>query len=138
MNDKVKKPEVFVFTDSEKMKTLETELNNKVNTPENGVKVYDQLLQDEVQKIETWAIEVARKASTKYFSLKEECKKAKDIKPDMSQYREDGLKVERYSEKTWKTKIEPFNKIKVLSKQLDDAITKGTVEEFKKLEKLIK
>lgn len=128
----------FEIVNSKQLLKVETENTKKTNNPDQGVRVYGNLLDKKVKSIENWMDEVAEKASIKHEELKSACEKAKNIKEDVTRYLEDGKKIASYSEEIWKKKTTPFAKLKILAEQIDSAITHGTVEEFKKLENLLK
>lgn len=117
---------------------VNSDYNTSVNSGTQVTKVYKALLDKKIEEKTEWMINVAEKAAIQYEQLKTVCDKATNIKPDVIQYLVDGKVVPSYSEKVWKEKTEPFQKLEKLSEQFDKALTEGTVVEFEKLEKLLK
>ncbi len=137
-NEKSEKVNVFETTTSKKLDKISEEFDKKVNSSNSGTKVYTSLLNEKVENKEKWMIEVAKKASIRHEELVKECEDASKIKPDITRFNEQGVQASSYSEETWKKKNTPFKKLKSLAEQLDAALTEGTIQEFEKLEKLIK
>ena len=117
---------------------VNSDYNTSVNSGTQATKVYKALLDKKIEEKTEWMINVAEEAAIQYEQLKTVCDKATNIKPDVIQYLADGKVVPSYSEKVWKEKTEPFQKLEKLSEQFDKALTEGTVVEFEKLEKLLK
>lgn len=137
-NEKTEKVNPFEAKTSEKLDKISEEFDKKVNSSDQGTKVYSALLNDQVEQKEKWMVDVAKKASMRHEELKKECEEAGKIKPDIKRFNEQGVAETSYSEEVWKKKNAPFKKLKDLAEQLDSALTNGTVQEFEKLEKLIK
>lgn len=123
---------------SAKLVEVDAAFKAAVNTPDQGVRVYKALLEDKIKEKEDWMCQVAKKASMKHEELKAACDEASKVKADITHYNQEGLAQPVFSKEAHEKRTSPFKKLEALSTQFDLALTLGTVEEFEKLEKLLK
>lgn len=130
--------EMFVSKSSKKLEELDVAYSTKTTGSDLGVEIFSTIRDEKIAETKKWMVEVMKKASLKHETLVKSCAEAKKINEDVIQYTADGKKLPTFSEQAWKKKTEPFEKLEKLSEQIDKCFSESSVENFKKLENLLK
>jgi len=130
--------DLFKATESDSKKKFEAEVSGQLGDGKAANAVMQSLVAKKVKDTQAKLTEIAINAVEKIKILEEECKKAQHINPNVQTVTEEGVTSSVYSKEVYDKKMKPFNELEKLNKAFDVAMSTGTIEDFEKLEKLLK
>lgn len=130
--------EAFETPTSKNISKIRKEIAGEIKSANLGNFAIEAVVETDVEKTKAQVKGIILKAVQEIEKLEEACEKARKIKPDVVTVTEDDVRSAVYSEKVWKEKNSPFQKLDKVNKALDKAITSGLPEDFEELEKSLK